>query len=62
MLSVAMLLRHSLDLTAEAQAVEQAVADAISDGVRTADIAPRGGPPRPARPATRSAGLASVMG
>ncbi len=38
-LSVAMLLRHSLDLSKEAAAVETAVADAISEGVRTADIA-----------------------
>lgn len=38
-LSVAMLLRHSLGLNQEALAVEKAVADAIADGVRTADIA-----------------------
>lgn len=38
-LSVAMLLRHSLELAAEAQVVEKAVTDAILDGVRTADIA-----------------------
>lgn len=42
-LSVAMLLRYSLGLETEAQAVESAVASAISDGVRTADIA-AGGP------------------
>jgi len=42
-LSVAMLLRHSLKLVTEAQAVESAVSSAISDGVRTADIA-AGGP------------------
>ncbi len=41
-LSVAMLLRHSLDLSEEADAVEKAVADAISEGVRTADIASGG--------------------
>jgi 3-isopropylmalate dehydrogenase len=41
-LSVAMLLRHSLDLKQEAQAVERAVADAIDKGVRTADIAAPG--------------------
>jgi 3-isopropylmalate dehydrogenase len=41
-LSVAMLLRLSLDLTTEAQAVEKAVGDAISAGVRTADIAAGG--------------------
>jgi len=38
-LSAAMLLRHSLNLPTEAQAVEKAVADAISKGVLTADIA-----------------------
>nr|WP_293861073.1 3-isopropylmalate dehydrogenase [Steroidobacter sp.] len=38
-LSVAMLLRHSLDLPNEAAAVEQAVSEVISEGVRTADIA-----------------------
>ncbi|HEY8538156.1 MAG TPA: isocitrate/isopropylmalate family dehydrogenase, partial [Steroidobacteraceae bacterium] len=37
-LSAAMLLRHSLELPAEAQVVEKAVAEAISDGVLTADI------------------------
>jgi 3-isopropylmalate dehydrogenase len=41
-LSVAMLLRHSLKLEMEAQAVESAVSSAISDGVRTADIAAGG--------------------
>jgi len=41
-LSVALLLRHSLGLEAEAQAVESAVSSAISDGVRTADIAGNG--------------------
>jgi 3-isopropylmalate dehydrogenase len=39
-LSVAMLLRHSLDLPNEALVVEKAVAEAVSAGVRTADIAP----------------------
>jgi 3-isopropylmalate dehydrogenase len=38
-LSAAMLLRHSLGLTQEALCVEQAVAQAISEGVRTVDIA-----------------------
>lgn len=38
-LSVAMLLRHSLELSAEAQVVEKAVAQAVSEGIRTADIA-----------------------
>jgi 3-isopropylmalate dehydrogenase len=42
-LSVAMLLRHSLKLETEAQAIESAVSSAISEGVRTADIA-SGGP------------------
>jgi len=37
-LSAAMLLRHSLGLEAEAAAVEQAVARAIADGCRTADL------------------------
>jgi len=38
-LSVALLLRHSLELQTEAQVVEKAVADVIQAGVRTADIA-----------------------
>jgi 3-isopropylmalate dehydrogenase len=42
-LSVAMLLRHSLGLNQEAQALELAVANAVSAGVRTPDIA-AGGP------------------
>jgi 3-isopropylmalate dehydrogenase len=37
-LSVAMLLRHSLELSSEAELVEKAVAQAIENGVRTADI------------------------
>jgi 3-isopropylmalate dehydrogenase len=41
-LSVALLLRHSLDLGAEAAALEQAVAVALSDGARTPDIARAG--------------------
>lgn len=41
-LSVAMLLRHSLGLESEAQAIESAVSSAISEGVRTADIAAAG--------------------
>jgi 3-isopropylmalate dehydrogenase len=41
-LSVAMLLRHSLDLHEEASLVERAVAEAIRGGVRTADIAGNG--------------------
>jgi len=41
-LSVAMLLKHSLGLEAEAAAVDTAVGQAISDGARTADIAEKG--------------------
>ncbi len=37
-MSVAMLLRHSLGLNAEAEAVEKAVGGAIADGARTPDI------------------------
>jgi 3-isopropylmalate dehydrogenase len=37
-LSAAMLLRHSLGLEAEARAVERAVAEAITNGGRTADL------------------------
>jgi 3-isopropylmalate dehydrogenase len=40
--SAAMLLRHSLGLTEEADAVEAAISSAIRDGARTADIAPPG--------------------
>ncbi len=42
-LAAAMLLRHSLGLTAEAEAVEAAVERVLADGLRTADLA-RGGP------------------
>ena len=41
-LCTAMLLRHSCGLEAEAQALEAAVAGAIGDGLRTADIAVEG--------------------
>ena len=41
-LSVALLLRHSLELGAEAAALEQAVEAALGDGARTSDIAPAG--------------------
>jgi 3-isopropylmalate dehydrogenase len=41
-LSVAMLLRYSLGLEAEAKAVEAAVEGVLAEGLRTADIAPRG--------------------
>ncbi len=55
-LSAALLLRYSLGLEAEAQAVEAAVADAVAAGVRTADIA------QPGRPSvgSREAGSAVV--
>lgn len=41
-LSVAMLLRHSLHLEAEARAIEEAVNGALHSGLRTRDIAPPG--------------------
>jgi 3-isopropylmalate dehydrogenase len=41
-LSAAMLLRHSLDLEAEARAVEAAVTAVLDAGARTADLAARG--------------------
>lgn len=41
-LSVAMLLRHSLHLEAEARAIEEAVNGALQSGLRTRDIAPSG--------------------
>jgi 3-isopropylmalate dehydrogenase len=41
-LSVAMLLRHSLDLKTEADVLESAVSRALEDGARTADIAQQG--------------------
>jgi 3-isopropylmalate dehydrogenase len=53
-LSVAMLLRHSLGLENEAKLIENAVARAIEGGARTADIAPRGA----ASLSTRDAGEA----
>jgi 3-isopropylmalate dehydrogenase len=39
-LSVAMMLRSSFNLPTEADAVERAVAGALSSGLRTADLAP----------------------
>ena len=42
LLSVAMMLRYSFSLEKEARAIENAVKSAISDGVRTADIAKKG--------------------
>lgn len=41
-LSAAMMLRHSFGLSAEADAVERAVAGALAAGMRTLDIAPDG--------------------
>jgi 3-isopropylmalate dehydrogenase len=41
-LSAALLLRHSLELNVEAEALEAAVSGALTDGVRTADIAAPG--------------------
>ncbi len=41
-LSAAMMLRHSFGLSAEADAVERAVAETLADGIRTADIAESG--------------------
>jgi 3-isopropylmalate dehydrogenase len=41
-LSVAMLLRHSLDLQEEAGLIEQAADDTLTAGARTADLAPEG--------------------
>lgn len=43
-LSAAMMLRHSLDLHDPAEAVNDAVAQALCDGIFTADIAPQGLP------------------
>ncbi|MBC8099229.1 MAG: 3-isopropylmalate dehydrogenase [Armatimonadetes bacterium] len=43
LLSAALMLRYSLGLEAEAQALEAAVERVLGDGARTADIAPRGG-------------------
>ncbi|EPR14331.1 3-isopropylmalate dehydrogenase [Ruminiclostridium papyrosolvens] len=41
-LSLAMMLRYSLDLSGEADAIEKAVADVLNTGYRTADIASPG--------------------
>jgi len=45
LLSVALLLRHSLALEAEAAAVEEAVREALEAGARTADLTGAGGAP-----------------
>lgn len=42
LLSLAMMLRHSLELSAEADALEQAVNAVLTDGARTGDIAKKG--------------------
>jgi len=44
LLAAAMLLRHSLHLHAEADAVEHAVRKVLAEGHRTADLVPRGQP------------------
>jgi 3-isopropylmalate dehydrogenase len=54
-LSVAMLLRHSLGLEGEAAAVEKAVGRALNAGVLTADLAPRA-----SSVGTRAAGQAVI--
>jgi len=54
-LSAAMLLRHSLDLTTAASVVESAVGAAIAEGVRTGDLAAGATPAT-----TRAAGAAVV--
>ncbi|MBM0105695.1 3-isopropylmalate dehydrogenase [Steroidobacter sp. S1-65] len=59
-LSVAMLLRHSLELNEEAQTVEKAVQQAIAEGVRTADIAASGKPASTAE--AGDAVLAKILG
>lgn len=48
-LSLAMLLRHSLELTREADALESAVGRALAGGARTADIATPGQPVKTTR-------------
>lgn len=55
-LSVAMMLRHTFGLGAEADAVERAVAGALAQGLRTGDIARKGEPA-----ATTAAMGAAVM-
>jgi 3-isopropylmalate dehydrogenase len=59
-LSVALLLRHSLQLEEEARAVEHAVERAIGDGVRTPDIAAPGH--RPASTQEVGAAVVSALG
>ncbi len=57
-LSVALLLRHSLELETEARAIEAAVAAAIDRGVWTGDLAPAGTKPA----TTQAAGDAVLQG
>jgi 3-isopropylmalate dehydrogenase len=52
--SVALLLRHSLGLTQEAAALEQAADAALSAGVRTADLVAPGAPHLPTRAAAEA--------
>lgn len=59
-LSVAMLLRHSLNLPEEARSVEDAVAASLSAGVRTADIA--GGVPPVSTSAVGDAVVKRIVG
>jgi len=55
LLSAAMLLRHSLGMEAEAQAVEAAVAAVLDAGHRTADIA------APDQPAVTTARMGDLV-
>jgi 3-isopropylmalate dehydrogenase len=57
-LSVALMLRHSLQLETEAQALERAVATALTQGLRTADIAAGG---RAASTAEAGAAIAALI-
>ncbi len=54
-LSVALMLRHSLDLPTEAAAVEAAVAAVLRDGYRTADLA------RPGEPTTSTTKMGDLV-
>jgi 3-isopropylmalate dehydrogenase len=58
-LSAALLLRHSLELEAEARAVEAAVSTALEQGLRTADIAAGGKATGTAEAGERIVGLIS---
>ena len=50
-LAASMMLRHSLAEPVAAERIEQAVRQVLADGLRTADIAPRGGGVRPLKTA-----------